>query len=74
MDEAGATDGAPSQEPSIEEILASIRRIISDDGEEAAEPEGEELFEEPEPAAAAPALEPEYEPEYDRAVRARAHH
>jgi hypothetical protein len=34
MDEASANAGG-AQEPSIEEILASIRRIISDDGEEA---------------------------------------
>lgn len=45
-------DKAPDQEPSIEEILASIRQIISDDDEK--------------PAAAAepaPAPEPEPEPE-----------
>jgi len=42
-----------SQEPTMEEILASIRRIISED-DAPAEPE----------AAAAPAPEPEPEPEY----------
>jgi cell pole-organizing protein PopZ len=76
MDEAGATDGAPTQEPSIEEILASIRRIISDDGEEGAASEGEEMFAEAEPEAAAepepeiepePELEPEPEPMIDSA-------
>ena len=35
MTEAVASEG-PSQEPTIEEILASIRRIISDDGTEGA--------------------------------------
>jgi cell pole-organizing protein PopZ len=55
MDEAGTTEGAPAQEPSIEEILASIRRIISDDGEEAAAPEGGAADE---PMAAAPEPEP----------------
>lgn len=56
MDEAGTTEGAPAQEPSIEEILASIRRIISDDGEEAAAPAAEE------PAAALQATERGPEP------------
>ncbi len=40
----------PEQEPSMEEILASIRRIISEDGDEA------------EPAEGPPALEAEAEP------------
>lgn len=53
-----------SQEPTMEEILASIRRIISEDdapadgGPPAPEPEPE-----PEPQAAAPVFEPEPEPE-----------
>jgi cell pole-organizing protein PopZ len=47
-------------EPSMEEILASIRRIIADDEKpaEAAAPEPE-----PEPVALAPAPEPEPQPE-----------
>ena len=52
-----------SQEPTMEEILASIRRIISEDDApaEGAAPEAEP---EAEPAqAAAPAFEPEPEPE-----------
>ena len=51
-----------SQEPTMEEILASIRRIISEDDApaDAAAPEPEP---EPEPvAAAAPVFEPEPEP------------
>ena len=64
MDEASA-NAAGSQEPSIEEILASIRRIISDDGEEApadaaAAPEPELASE---PAAVSLELEPEPLPE-----------
>ena len=51
------SENAPDQEPSIEEILASIRQIISDDDEgEAAEAPAEEAAPEPEP-------EPESEPE-----------
>lgn len=64
MDEASANAGG-SQEPSIEEILASIRRIISDDGEEApadaaAEAASEPVAEavEPEPVFEEPAPEP----------------
>jgi len=57
MGEAG-TEAATAQEPSIEEILASIRRIISDDGEEAAAPEAGPVIEEAvAPAAAKPAEE-----------------
>ena len=44
---------ANTQEPTMEEILASIRRIISEDGEEAAKP-----AETPKPKAAAPAAKP----------------
>ncbi len=65
-----------SQEPTMEEILASIRRIISEDetpaaeegaappaaAEAAPEPEPEP---EPEPVAAAPEPEPEPEPEVE---------
>lgn len=50
------------EEPSIEEILASIRQIISDDDEEG----GEEAAPEPEAAAEPePAPDPEPEPEDD---------
>ena len=52
-----------SQEPTMEEILASIRRIISEDDAPAAD-EREPVAEAPEPAAAAEAhVEPEPEPE-----------
>lgn len=45
---------APQQgEPSIEEILASIRRIISDESEEGAKPEDGSAPAEPAPASAA---------------------
>src|SRR6185312_16496964 len=55
----------PNQEPTMEEILASIRRIISEDDApaEAAEPEVQaEPEPEPEPAPVAFAPEPETEP------------
>ena len=55
-----------SQEPTMEEILASIRRIISEDDVPA--DEGAPAEAEPEPApveAAAPVFEPEPEPEED---------
>ncbi|RAK52316.1 DUF2497 domain-containing protein [Phenylobacterium deserti] len=49
-----------SQEPTMEEILASIRRIISEDDAPAAEPAAAAPVEEPPaPAAAAPEPEPE---------------
>jgi cell pole-organizing protein PopZ len=54
-----------SQEPTMEEILASIRRIISEDDAPAAE--GEEAAAAEEPAAAA---EPEPEPEPEPAAAA----
>lgn len=47
------------EEPSMEEILASIRRIISEDDEEPAKETAEEPAAEPEPA---PEPEPEAEP------------
>ena len=48
----------PEQEPSMEEILASIRRIISEDGEEGdAEVEATAAEAVPEPAEAPPPLE-----------------
>ena len=50
-----------ANEPSMEEILASIRRIIADDEKPAAPPEEAA----PEPVALAPAPEPEPEPEPD---------
>lgn len=56
---------AAENEPSMEEILASIRRIIDEDedGGEAEAPAGEAQAAEPEPAAeAAPEPEPEPEP------------
>ena len=54
------SDNSSEDEPSIEEILASIRQIISDDDEEevSAAPEPE-----PEPEAAAPEPAPAPEPE-----------
>ncbi len=58
-----------SQEPTMEEILASIRRIISEDEAPADEAAPEQAAEPtPEPVAAAPApvaAEPEPEPEDD---------
>lgn len=54
-----------SQEPTMEEILASIRRIISEDeapADEAAPEPDAEAKPEPEPAAAAPEPAPEPEP------------
>jgi cell pole-organizing protein PopZ len=54
-----------SQEPTMEEILASIRRIISEDDAPAAE--GEEAAAAEEPATAA-AAEPEPEPEPEPAA------
>ena len=66
------SDQNAEQEPSMEEILASIRRIISEDGDEEenaeaapeetaeAEPAAEEPAPEPEPAT-----DPEPEPEVD---------
>jgi len=61
------SDQRPQQEPSMEEILASIRRIISEDGSEEGEPApapapGPARAEEPEPAAAAVAETPETPP------------
>jgi cell pole-organizing protein PopZ len=51
-----------SQEPTMEEILASIRRIISEDDAPAAEGEEAAPAEEPVAAAAEPEPEPESEP------------
>ena len=45
------TQAAKAQEPSMEEILASIRRIIADDDKPAAKPEPKP---EPPPVAKAP--------------------
>lgn len=50
-----------AHEPTMEEILASIRRIISEDDA----PEDAEAKAAPEPAAAAPAPAPEPEPEIE---------
>ncbi len=62
------SDNASEDEPTMEEILASIRRIISDESEEdAAEAEVDETFDEapaPEPDPE-PEPEPDYEPEPD---------
>jgi uncharacterized protein len=55
-----------SQEPTMEEILASIRRIISEDEAPAAEAAAPEPEEEPAPAAAQQ-LAPEADPEADAA-------
>lgn len=59
------SDQNTEQEPSMEEILASIRRIISEDGdEENAAPAAEAAEAAPEPVAEeGPAEEPEPEPE-----------
>ncbi len=58
------------QEPSMEDILASIRKILSEDDGEAAKPEPAKAAPAPAPKAAAaapppPAPEPEQEPEPD---------
>lgn len=56
-----------AQEPTMEEILASIRRIISeDDAPAGAAPADEEAVEEP--VALAPEPEPEFEPEPEPAA------
>jgi uncharacterized protein len=55
-----------SQEPTMEEILASIRRIISEDDA----PGGEEAEAAPEAAAPVAAVEPEPEPEPEPVVAA----
>ena len=58
----------PEQEPSIEEILSSIRQIISDD-DEVSEDVTEEPISEPEPGPEPePEPEPEAEPESEEAV------
>ena len=77
---------AKTQEPSMEEILASIRRIIAEDQDVAKEPEAEPAEEEqpedlsaaddvlelPEPVAlAAPKPEPQPEPEPEPEVQPR---
>lgn len=55
------SDQSPDQEPSIEEILASIRQIIADDDEDGGE---QESAPKPEPAPEPePVPEPEPEPE-----------
>jgi uncharacterized protein len=50
---------AKTQEPSMEEILASIRRIIADDQEAPKPPESEAVAEAPAPKPALPAAIPE---------------
>ena len=55
-----AQENEAEEEPSIEEILASIRQIITDDDEAEAAAETEE---EPKEEASAPEPEPEVEPE-----------
>jgi len=57
------SDTNNQDEPSMEEILASIRKIISEDDEEAPKKEAEE--EPAEEVAEEPAPEPETEPEAD---------
>lgn len=70
------SDQNPEQEPSMEEILASIRRIISEDGEEdqatdggaedaGADAEAEVALAEEPAAEAEPEPEPEPEPEIE---------
>lgn len=54
-----------AEEPSIEEILASIRQIISDDDEEGTEAPAEPAAAEPVEAPAPAVKEPEPEPEED---------
>lgn len=54
--------GDISAEPSMEEILSSIKRIIAEEGDG---PPGRRRAARPAPVAAAPALEPEIEPEPD---------
>ncbi len=58
-------DTDTQQEPSMEEILASIRRIIAEDGEEGEQPAEEmaESDDQPEAEAVEPEPEPELEPE-----------
>ncbi len=58
----------PSQEPSMEDILASISRILSEDAEEegAKEEEAAEPEPEPEPEPVIELAEPEPEPEPDK--------
>lgn len=59
-------EGKPQQEPSMEEILASIRRIISEDGtEQDAGPAAEAAPPAPEPPAPEPPPAPAPEPEPD---------
>lgn len=61
-----AADKQPDQEPSIEEILASIRQIISDDDEKDGAPEEPVVMAPPpHPAPAPKAKEPEPEPVYE---------
>ncbi|HEU4838158.1 MAG TPA: DUF2497 domain-containing protein [Micavibrio sp.] len=57
-----AADKTPDQEPSIEEILASIRQIISDDDDKEGAAEEPVAAAAPEPAPAPKAPEPEPEP------------
>ncbi len=56
---AEGAEGEGQQEPSMEAILSSIRRILSEDGE----PEEAEAEPEPEPAPEIEFVEPEPEPE-----------
>jgi cell pole-organizing protein PopZ len=53
------SDAKPQQEPSMEEILASIRRIISEDSDSAKGGTNGSAAPAPVPAAAAPAAQPE---------------
>lgn len=63
------TDGGENQEPTMEEILASIRRIISEDGDGAAEAQ-ETAPEEAGDATVAEAPEPAPEPEPETEAQA----
>lgn len=66
---AGAAKAEGGDEPSMEDILASIRRILSEEEEAApaapaaAAPAPAAAAPKPKPAAPAPAAEPEFEPE-----------
>jgi cell pole-organizing protein PopZ len=59
------SDPNAEQEPSMEEILASIRRIISEDGDEEESAEAAAPEEAPEPESVADEAAPEPEPEPD---------
>src|ERR1700692_4784473 len=71
-EDARMTQPAKSQEPSMEEILASIRRIIADDDANKSAPRPAEPPQDAAPAAPAPAARPASPPPTPRAHAARA--